>query len=132
MAFHRLLEHGELLLECQILKEQLAVDFHNERINEVARRRIDMPVMFHRRPKIVNKYRMMEYSGGTGVSGPNKDGWGLAFYEEGDAPLFRESQPAAKSEWMNFLRNHQHKSKCVISQLGKLLSKVSIFLDHYS
>jgi glutamine amidotransferase len=64
-------------------------------------------------------FSLEEFSRHGGGSGPNKDGWGLAFYEDGDAQIFRESQPAAKSEWMHFLRNHQHQSKCVISHIRK-------------
>jgi predicted glutamine amidotransferase len=49
----------------------------------------------------------------------NRDGWGFAFYEGGDAQIYREAGPAASSEWMHFLRNHQHLSQCIISHIRK-------------
>ena len=48
-----------------------------------------------------------------------RDAWGLAFYEDGDAQIFRKAGPAASSEWMYFLRHHQHQSRCVISHIRK-------------
>ena len=53
------------------------------------------------------------------AEGAYRDGWGLAFYEDGDAQLFREVGPAATSEWMDFLRHHQHRSRYVISHIRK-------------
>ena len=64
-------------------------------------------------------FSLEEFSRHGGEKGPHRDGWGLAFYEEGDAQIFRETGPAATSEWMHFLRNHQHQSRCVISHIRK-------------
>ena len=64
-------------------------------------------------------FSLEEFSRHGGEKGPHRDGWGLAFYEDGDAQIFRETGPAATSEWMYFLRNHQHQSRCVISHIRK-------------
>ncbi len=62
-------------------------------------------------------FSLDEFSSHGGGKGPHSDGWGLAFYQDGDAQIFRETLPAAKSEWMHFLRNHQHESQCVMSHI---------------
>jgi glutamine amidotransferase len=50
-------------------------------------------------------------------SGPHCDGWGVAFYDGMDAQVFREPEPAATSEWMRFLLEHQRRSACVLSHV---------------
>ena len=52
-------------------------------------------------------------------TGPHCDGWGLAFYEDKFAQVYRDEKPAAFSEWMSFLLSHEHYSKCVISHIRK-------------
>ena len=64
-------------------------------------------------------FSLEEFSRHGGRDGPNKDGWGLAFYQDGDAQIFREVEPAEESRWMHFLRHHQHRSRCVISHIRK-------------
>jgi len=64
-------------------------------------------------------FSLEEFSRHGGEKGPHRDGWGLAFYEGGDAQIFRETGAAATSEWMHFLRDHQHQSRCVISHIRK-------------
>jgi len=53
------------------------------------------------------------------AKGPHCDGWGLAFYQDKFAQIYRDEQPAAYSEWMAFLLNHEHHSCCVISHIRK-------------
>ena len=53
------------------------------------------------------------------AKGPHCDGWGLAFVASPYAQVFREVAPAAYSEWMEFLINHQHYSQCVISHIRR-------------
>ena len=38
-----------------------------------------------------------EFSKHGGLSGPHKDGWGVVWYEDGDARLIKEAHPAATS-----------------------------------
>ena len=59
--------------------------------------------------------------------GPHCDGWGLAFYQGKYAQIYRDEKPAAFSEWMSFLLNHEHYSCCVISHIRKATQgKVSL------
>lgn len=62
-------------------------------------------------------FSLEEFSRHGGNSGPHSDGWGLAFYEDGYAQIFREARAASNSEWMQFLKHHQHRSQCVISHI---------------
>lgn len=50
---------------------------------------------------------------------PHCDGWGLAFYDGNYAQVHREEKPAAYSEWMSFLLEHENYSQCVISHIRK-------------
>jgi glutamine amidotransferase len=67
-------------------------------------------------------FSLEEFSSHGGGTGPNTDGWGLAFYDGSDAQLFRETEPAASSEWMLFLLNHPYYSNCVLSHIRKASS----------
>jgi predicted glutamine amidotransferase len=62
-------------------------------------------------------FSLEEFSRHGGNTGPHRDGWGLAFYEDGYAQVFREAQSASTSEWMRFLKEHQHKSQCLVSHI---------------
>jgi len=62
-------------------------------------------------------FSLDEFSRHGGETAHHKDGWGLAFYDGNYAQIFREEKPAASSKWMDFLRNHQHESNCVISHI---------------
>ena len=62
-------------------------------------------------------FSLEEFSRHGGRTGPHADGWGLAFYEGPDAHLFRESGPAASSDWMGFLLMHSCHSRCVVSHI---------------
>ena len=64
-------------------------------------------------------FSLEEFSRHGGQSGPHADGWGVAFYEGRAVQIYREIEPAAQSEWMHFLCQHQHQSKCVISHIRK-------------
>lgn len=72
-------------------------------------------------------FSLEEFSRHGGKTGPNCDGWGLAFYDGPDAQLYREPQPAASSEWMNFVLRHPHYSCCVMSHI-RLATKGDVAL----
>jgi len=42
-----------------------------------------------------------------GLSGPHRDGWGVACYEDGEARVFREAEPACGSALLRFLRERR-------------------------
>lgn len=64
-------------------------------------------------------FSLEEFARHGGQTNHHSDGWGLAFYEDSYAQVFREVEPAAYSEWMNFLLNHQYQSRCVISHIRR-------------
>lgn len=60
-----------------------------------------------------------EFSRHGGLSGPHKDGWGIAWYEDGDIRLIKEAFPASDSEHVRFVREHPFHSALVISHIRK-------------
>ena len=66
-------------------------------------------------------FSLEEFSLHGGEKGPHRDGWGLAFYDGACAQIFREVRPAAQSEWLHFLQQHQHQSQCVISHIRRAI-----------
>ncbi len=55
---------------------------------------------------------------GSDVSG-NPDGWGVAYLDNADAQLIRESTPAATSPYIAFLESHGPASKLIISHVRR-------------
>jgi predicted glutamine amidotransferase len=53
----------------------------------------------------------------SGLEGPNRDGWGIAYYEGRDIRLFKEAEPASNSEWLDFVEKHQLCSTLIISHI---------------
>jgi glutamine amidotransferase len=52
-----------------------------------------------------------------GHDGPHKDGWGVAYFEEHDAFLLRESSPAAESGLVKFMEANGPPSNLVLSHI---------------
>ncbi|MGI9265822.1 MAG: class II glutamine amidotransferase, partial [Gammaproteobacteria bacterium] len=52
-----------------------------------------------------------------GHDGPHKDGWGVAYYEDRDVFLLRESSPAAESDLVRFMEENGPPSNLVISHI---------------
>jgi len=65
------------------------------------------------------RFSLDEFRSHGCAKGPHCDGWGLAFYQEKYAQVYRDENPAAYSEWMEFLLTHEHYSTCVISHIRK-------------
>jgi len=64
-------------------------------------------------------FSLEEFARHGGMSGPHKDGWGIAFYEGGDVRLIREADSAATSPCIEYIRSHKYPSSIVISHLRK-------------
>jgi glutamine amidotransferase len=60
-----------------------------------------------------------EFARHGGLSGPHKDGWGIAWYEERDVRLVKERSPAADSACVRFVQDHPFVSPFVISHVRK-------------
>ena len=52
-----------------------------------------------------------------GLDGPHKDGWGVAYFEDNDAFLLRESSPAAESGLVRFMEKNGPPSNLVLSHI---------------
>lgn len=72
--------------------------------------------MSARRSAAVN-FSLEEFSKHGGLSGPHKDGWGIAFYEGWDARIIRESIPAASSACERLLESQPIQSRTVLSHI---------------
>lgn len=59
---------------------------------------------------------LMERGGHTG---PHKDGWGIAFYEEGGYRAFHDPHPSCKSELADLISHCSIKSEMVVSHIRK-------------
>lgn len=54
-----------------------------------------------------------------GLTGHYKDGWGIAYYEDGAVNLIRDAGPAADSPWINFVEKQAPASCTVISHIRR-------------
>ncbi len=52
-----------------------------------------------------------------GLDGPHKDGWGVAYFEDRDVFLLRESSPAAQSGLVKFMEENGPSSNLVLSHI---------------
>jgi glutamine amidotransferase len=54
-----------------------------------------------------------------GDTGPHKDGWGVAYLDDGDALVVREPAAASASPWSPFLRQHDRPASTVIAHIRR-------------
>lgn len=52
-----------------------------------------------------------------GLTAGNRDGWGIAYYDDHDVRVIREPEPAANSEWVRFIEAHDLRSTIVVSHI---------------
>lgn len=52
-----------------------------------------------------------------GLNGSLEDGWGIAYYDDGDARLVREAEPVSNSACLRFVREQQRSSNAVIAHI---------------
>lgn len=62
---------------------------------------------------------LMKLAEHGGLSGPHKDGWGVAYYEGPDVRVIKEAEAASESEWVRFLRQHDIRSPIVIAHIRR-------------
>jgi predicted glutamine amidotransferase len=65
------------------------------------------------------KLSLEEFSRHGGLSGPHKDGWGIAWYNERGIRLVKEALPAADSPCVRFIQSNPIVSSFVISHVRK-------------
>ena len=74
--------------------------------------------MSARQPATVS-LSLEQFSRHGGLSGPHKDGWGIAWYEERDIRLVKEKEPAASSACVRFIQSNPFSSPLVLSHIRK-------------
>jgi predicted glutamine amidotransferase len=60
-----------------------------------------------------------EFSRHGGLSGPHKDGWGIAWYDERDVRLVKEALPAADSPCVRFIQGNPFVTTFALSHVRK-------------
>jgi predicted glutamine amidotransferase len=60
-----------------------------------------------------------EFSRHGGLTGTHKDGWGIAWYEDGDVHLRKEALPAASSTALKVVQQHPFSSTLVMCHIRK-------------
>ena len=78
----------------------------------------ELLAMSARKPAEIS-FSLEEFSKHGGLSGPHKDGWGIAFYEDRDARIIREPVPAASSAWVRFIESAPIRSRLVLSHIRR-------------
>ncbi len=51
--------------------------------------------------------------------GRTADGWGVAFYDGADVRLYKEPEPAGRSDWVSFIEQHKQRSTLVLSHIRR-------------
>ena len=74
--------------------------------------------MSSRHPATV-RMSLEEFSRHGGLAGPHKDGWGIAYYEDGDVRLIKEPFAASDSVCLRFVQDHPYRSSAVISHIRR-------------
>ena len=62
---------------------------------------------------------LMKLAEHGGFTGPHRDGWGVAYYEDADVRLIKDAEAAADSEWIRFIRNHDLRSHIVTAHVRR-------------
>jgi len=57
-----------------------------------------------------------------GGDGPDKDGWGIAYYESGDVRLIKDAAPAFASPWIGFVEGLSLRSTLVLAHIRRATS----------
>jgi predicted glutamine amidotransferase len=70
------------------------------------------------RPTTV-RYSLEEFSRHGGLTGPHKDGWGIAHDVDGDVRLLKETDPASESACVRFIRDHPFACSLAVSHIRK-------------
>ncbi len=62
-------------------------------------------------------FSLEEFSRHGGLTGPHKDGWGIAYYSQGDVKLVKEPLPASDSACVRYIQERPFSSQLVISHI---------------
>lgn len=63
---------------------------------------------------------LAEFARHGGLTGPHSDGWGLAYYaEDGAVRMFKEAEPASRSDWVQFIKEHHMRAAVMLSHIRR-------------
>lgn len=62
-------------------------------------------------------YSLNEFALHGGSKYKNNSGWGIAYFQDKDALVIKEAEPASDSAWVNFIANQCVSSDCVIAHV---------------
>jgi glutamine amidotransferase len=65
------------------------------------------------------RFSLSEFAQRGGKTGPHIDGWGIAFFRDGDAAVIREPEPSAHSPLLQFIHDQHTPSELVLSHIRK-------------
>lgn len=65
------------------------------------------------------RFSLEEFSRHGGLAGPHKDGWGIAWYEDGDVRLVKEPSAASGSACLGYIQDHPFRSTTVVGHIRK-------------
>lgn len=65
------------------------------------------------------KFSLAEFARRGGNTGPHIDGWGIAFFRDGDALVIREPEPSADSALLHFIHDQHVPSALALSHIRK-------------
>jgi len=75
--------------------------------------------MSSRQPAAVNLC-LDEFARHGGLTATHKDGWGVAYYaEDGAVRLYKEPEPASRSDWVQFIEQRRIRSTAVLSHIRR-------------
>jgi predicted glutamine amidotransferase len=64
-------------------------------------------------------FSLQEFSRHGGLTGPHKDGWGIAYYSQGDVKLVREPLPASDSACVRYIQDRPFTTQLAISHIRR-------------
>jgi glutamine amidotransferase len=64
-------------------------------------------------------FSLEEFSRHGGLTGPHKDGWGIAYYSQGDVKLVREPLPASDSACVRYIQDRPFTTQLAISHIRR-------------
>jgi glutamine amidotransferase len=64
-------------------------------------------------------FSLEEFARHGGAPGPHRDGWGIAYYLDGDVRLVKEPSSAADSACVRFVQDHPFRTASVISHIRR-------------
>jgi predicted glutamine amidotransferase len=83
----------------------------------------ELLAMSSQRPATVN-LALGIFARHGGGDGPDKDGWGISYFEDGDVRLIKDAAPAFASPWIGFVEGMSLRSQLVFAHIRRATNGV--------